>query len=67
MLPPEFGTTSDLENQTINASLFVTRLSIALTAYCETLRTTDWDSDKWHNVVQKMNALCDNCRRDHTA
>ena len=53
----------DSESLTLNATHFLQNLSEALNGFCDQLKTTDWDSKDWMNVIKKMNTLCDNCRR----
>ncbi len=48
---------------TINAERFLESVSTVLNGFCDELKTAAWDSREWKNVVKKMNALCDNCRR----
>lgn len=47
---------------TINATRFLKSLHAVLDKYCDGLKTIDWQSSNWRQVLIKMNALCDNCR-----
>jgi hypothetical protein len=52
----------DPESFTVNATSFMEKLTIVLNEFCDELRTDDWNSKNWKNVVKKMDKLCDNCR-----
>lgn len=47
----------------LNAERFLDNLAETLNGFCGELKTANWNSQEWKNVVRKMNALCDNCRR----
>jgi len=44
----------------INASEFAKRLRDVLNAYCETLRTSDWQRPAWKNARHKLQSICKN-------
>lgn len=53
----------DPNSLTVNATRFLKNLSDVLNEFCDELKTAEWDSKDWKNVVKKMDAICDNCRR----
>lgn len=53
----------DPESLTLNATTFLDSLSEVLDQFCNELKTAEWDSEHWKNVVKKMDALCHNCRQ----
>jgi hypothetical protein len=46
---------------TINATLFLNCLRQILNDFCDDLKVEAWDSERWRNVLKKMDALCENC------
>lgn len=53
----------DSESLALNATRFLSYVSEALNEFCDELKTADWNSKGWKNVVKKLDALCHNCRR----
>lgn len=53
----------DSDSLTINATTFLKNLAEVLYRFCRELKSAEWDSADWKNVVKKMDALCDNCRQ----
>jgi hypothetical protein len=45
----------------INASAFAARLKTVVTNYCESLRTSDWQSQGWKSARRKLQSICKNC------
>ncbi|HYR88456.1 MAG TPA: hypothetical protein VE422_30535 [Terriglobia bacterium] len=46
---------------TINATEFIKQLEKFLEKFCEDLKSKDWDSTEWKNVIIKMNVIVKNC------
>src|SRR5712664_2107583 len=44
----------------IDASEFAERLKRALKAYCDSLRTSNWQSPTWKNARNKLRSICKN-------
>ncbi len=49
------------ENKTINATMFHKELENVLSLYCDKLRDSDWGSDVWQKLRNKMEAVIKNC------
>lgn len=45
----------------INAKKFHNKLERVLELYCDTLQESDWDSDVWKNLREKMEEVIKNC------
>lgn len=56
------GSLFDLGSHTINADLFLPKLKEVLDAFCDKLKTLDWNDPEWKSVCKKMNAICKNCK-----
>ena len=54
------GPLLDAKKKTINAKEFLRVVQLALTSYCDSLRTSDWDSKLWQDFKSKMAAVCAN-------
>jgi hypothetical protein len=52
----------DAATLTINATLFLNCLHQVLNDFCDELKAGEWDSERWRNVLKKMDALCENCK-----
>lgn len=44
----------------IDASEFANRLKVVLKAYCDSLRTADWESPTWKKTRNKLRSICKN-------
>jgi hypothetical protein len=56
------GPLFDPSTKIINATLFHNELEKVLMAYRGTLKQSDWDSEIWHNLRKKMEAVIENCK-----
>jgi hypothetical protein len=56
------GPLFDASTKIINASLFHNRLKEILLFYRDSLKKSDWDSEIWHNLRRKMDAVIENCK-----
>lgn len=57
------GALLDKQSKTINAARFLKAVDGSLQRYCETLRHEKWESPPWKMLREKMDAVCDNCKR----
>lgn len=49
------------KTKTINAKRFHDEIEVALNNYCAFLENSDWNSDIWKNLRNKMKVVCKNC------
>lgn len=52
----------DKSNRSINAFLFASKLKKSLEAYRSTLKASDWNSQIWKNLREKMKSIIKNCK-----
>jgi len=57
------GPLFDQATLTINATKFLRKLRLVLDEFCDGLKTAEWDSAVWKNVLKKMDAICKNCQK----
>jgi hypothetical protein len=55
------GAVFSKETKTINAKLFHDEIENSLIHYCTHLENSEWNSDIWKKLRQKMNSVCKNC------
>lgn len=56
------GMLVNINNKTINATIFLEKLTESLNNYKTELETSDWDAKIWKNAIKKLEAICDNCK-----
>ena len=55
------GAVFQKSTKTINAKLFHDEVEEALNNYCSALESSEWNSEIWKKLRQKMNKVCKNC------
>lgn len=50
----------DKATKTIDATIFLSAMEGTLSDYCNVLRTSDWDSERWKKLTKKMKGVCAN-------
>jgi hypothetical protein len=55
------GKLFDNKTKTINATKFLEKLEKTLKNYTTELKTNDWNSVNWKNLIKKLNSIINNC------
>ena len=58
------GPLFDQSTKTINATKFHDQLENALKRYCDELKQSEWDSEIWCNLREKMKRVIENCNQE---
>jgi len=55
------GKLLDSSRKTINATRFLNKLEKTLKKYTSNLKTENWNSKKWKNLIKKLKSIINNC------
>lgn len=55
------GAIFDQSTKTINATKFITEVSVVLDRYCQDLKASQWEDAIVKNLLRKMASICKNC------